>query len=63
MTMTAVTTKKSAENAENVRRLLRKKQPEFAAALELAAELVGRELAPPQCCAISAAMPRSGHQG
>lgn len=35
---------KSAKNREYVRRMLGQKQPAFAAALELAVELVGREL-------------------
>jgi hypothetical protein len=35
---------RSMENREYVRRLLEEKQPEFFAALELAADLVGREL-------------------
>lgn len=34
----------SAKNREYVRRMLRQKQPAFAEALELAVELVGREL-------------------
>ncbi len=54
--MAAVTAEQSSENAEYVRRLLRKKQPEFSAALELAAELVGRE--PEGSLARS---PRTGH--
>ena len=35
--------RQSMENREYVRRLLREKQPEFAAALELAMNLVRRE--------------------
>lgn len=44
MTITMVITKRSKQNMEYVRRLLRQKQPGFAATLELAADLVGREL-------------------
>jgi hypothetical protein len=39
-----VITKRSTQNMEYVRGLLRHKQPGFAATLELAADLVGREL-------------------
>jgi hypothetical protein len=39
-----VFSQQSMENREYVRRLLKVKQPEFSAALELAADLVGREL-------------------
>ena len=42
--MTMVVTKQSTENMEYVRRLLKQKQPGFAAALELAADLVERDL-------------------
>jgi hypothetical protein len=44
MTMAKVISQQSVENSEYVRRLLKEKQPEFSAALELAADLVGREL-------------------
>jgi hypothetical protein len=54
MAMTAVNTEESAENMEYVRRLLKQKQPRFSAALELAADLVGREMKSPKCCAASA---------
>jgi hypothetical protein len=45
MTMETVTSRQSAENMEFVRRLLREKQPEFSADLELAVMLAERELA------------------
>ena len=41
--MTMVVTKQSTENMEYVRRLLREKQPEFSASLELAMNLVRPE--------------------
>jgi hypothetical protein len=44
MMMATVNTEQSAENMEYVRRLLKQKQPGFSAALEWAADLVGREL-------------------
>jgi hypothetical protein len=44
LTMTLVVTQQSTENMEYVRMLLKQKQPEFAAALELAADLVERDL-------------------
>ena len=51
--MTAmVTTEQGVRNRDCVRRLLEVKQPGFSAALELAADLVGHELAEPS------AMPR-----
>ena len=43
-----VTTGQSAKNVEYVRLLLKHKQPGFPATLELAAELVGRELGKPE---------------
>jgi hypothetical protein len=46
--MEIVTTRQSAENMEYVRRLLKQKQPVFAAALELAVDLVERELGSPE---------------
>ena len=52
--MATVNTEQSAENMEYVRRLLKQKQPGFSAALEGAADLVGRELESPKCCATSA---------
>ena len=42
--MAKIISQQSMENREYVRRLLKEKQPEFSAALELAADLVGREL-------------------
>ena len=39
--------KRSKENTEYVRRLLKQRQPEFSAALELAVDLVERELSEP----------------
>jgi hypothetical protein len=42
--MATVMTGQSMDNMEYVRRLLDQKQPGFAAALELAADLAGREL-------------------
>jgi hypothetical protein len=53
MMMATVNTEQSAENMEYVRRLLKQKQPGFSAALEWAADLVGRELESPKCCAAS----------
>ena len=43
MTMAKGISRQSMKNREYVRRLLREKQPEFAAALELAMNLVRRE--------------------
>jgi hypothetical protein len=48
ITMEIVMTRQSAENMEYVRRLLKQKQPGFAAALELAVDLVERELGSPE---------------
>jgi hypothetical protein len=45
--MTRVTTQRSTENMEYVRRLLHRKQPGFSAALELALVLAELELWPP----------------
>jgi hypothetical protein len=42
--METVITQQSTQNMEYVRRLLKEKQPAFSAALELAMDLVGREL-------------------
>jgi hypothetical protein len=42
--MAMVVTQQSTENMEYVRTLLEQKQPGFAAALELAADLVERDL-------------------
>ena len=42
--MAKVISQQSMENREYVGRLLGERQPEFSAALELAADLVGREL-------------------
>ena len=42
------------ENVEYVRRLLKQAQPEFAATLELAADLVGLELGSPKTSRTSA---------
>ena len=44
--MAIVMTEQSAQNMEYVRRLLKQKQPGFAAALELAVDLVERKLSP-----------------
>jgi len=43
MTMAKGISRQSRENRQYVRRLLRQKQPEFSAALELAMNLVRRE--------------------
>jgi hypothetical protein len=43
MTMAKGISRQSRENRQYVRRLLREKQPEFSAALELAMNLVRRE--------------------
>jgi hypothetical protein len=43
MTMAKGISRQSMENRQYVRRLLREKQPEFSAALELAMNLVRRE--------------------
>jgi hypothetical protein len=48
LTMAMVVTQQSTENMEYVRRLLKQKQPGFAAALELAADLVERDLESPE---------------
>jgi hypothetical protein len=48
LTMAMVVTQQSTENMEYVRRLLTQKQPGFAAALELAADLVERDLESPE---------------
>ena len=45
--MAIVMTGQSAQNMEYVRRLLKLKQPGFAAVLELAVDLVERELSSP----------------
>lgn len=47
-TMAEVISQQSTQNREYVRTLLKEKQPEFFAALELAAELAGRELGSPE---------------
>ena len=59
MTMAMVITQRSIENMEYVRRLLKQKQPGFAAALEPAADLVERDLGHPRRRATSAL--RSAH--
>ena len=46
--MATVITQQSTHNMEYVRTLLKQKQPEFAAALKLAADLVERYLRPPE---------------
>jgi hypothetical protein len=46
--MEMVMAEQSTENMEYVRRLLKQKQPGFAAALELAVDLVERELCSPE---------------
>jgi hypothetical protein len=48
LTMAMVVTLQSTENMEYVRRLLKQKQPGFAAALELAVDLVERDLGSPE---------------
>jgi hypothetical protein len=48
MTMAMVITQQSTENTEYVRRLLKQKQPGFAAALEMAADLAERDLRSPE---------------
>jgi hypothetical protein len=54
LTMAMVVTQQSTENMEYVRRLLKLKQPGFAAALELAVDLVERDLESPEMpCEIS----------
>jgi hypothetical protein len=54
MTMETLMTGQSTQNMEYVRRLLKQKQPGFAAALELAMDLVERELSSPGMPATSA---------
>jgi len=55
--MAMVVTQQSTENMEYVRRLLKLKQPGFAAALELAVDLVERDLESPEVpCDISPAV-------
>ena len=57
LTMAMVVTQQSTENMEYVRRLLKLKQPGFAAALELAVDLVERDLESPEMpCDISPAV-------
>jgi hypothetical protein len=51
--MEIVITRQSTQNMEYVRRLLKQKQPGFAAALELAIQMVERELISPGCRATS----------
>jgi len=58
--MKIVITAQSAENMEYVRRLLKQKQPGFAAALELAVDLVERELGSPELPRDVSAAERSG---
>jgi hypothetical protein len=48
MTMAMVVTQQSTENMEYVRKLLKQKQPGFAAALQLAVDLVERDLKSPK---------------
>ena len=48
MTRAMVVTQQSTENMEYVRKLLKQKQPAFAASLELAVELVERDLRSPK---------------
>jgi WhiB family redox-sensing transcriptional regulator len=59
--MAKASSQQSMENREYVRRLLNEKQPGFSAALELAMDLVGRELRSERRSATSA-LPRSGDQ-
>jgi hypothetical protein len=51
--MATAITARSAENRRYVRTLLRKRQPEFSAALELAVELVARETHPLSCVPVA----------
>lgn len=46
--MAMVVTQQSTENMEYVRKLLKQKQPGFAAALELVVDLVERDLKSPK---------------
>ena len=46
--MAMVVAQQSAENMEYMRKLLKQKQPGFAAALELAADLVEQDLRSPK---------------
>jgi hypothetical protein len=46
--MAKVISRRSMDNREYVRRLLEEKQPALSAALELAADLAGRELISPE---------------
>jgi hypothetical protein len=48
MTMAMVVTQQSTENMEYVRKLLKQKQPGFAAALESVVDLVERDLKSPK---------------
>jgi WhiB family transcriptional regulator, redox-sensing transcriptional regulator len=48
MTMAMVVTQQTTENMEYVRKLLKQKQPGFAAALELAVDLLERDLMSPK---------------
>jgi hypothetical protein len=48
MTMAMVVTQQSTENMEYVCKLLKQKQPGFAAALELVVDLVERDLKSPK---------------
>jgi hypothetical protein len=56
------TVEQAIENMEYVRRLLRRKQPGFAASLELAASQLGRELCEPVMAAQNGA-PLGAAQG
>ena len=58
--MEIVMTGQGTENMEYVRRLLKQKQPGFAAALELAVDLVERELGSPELPRDVGAAERSG---
>jgi hypothetical protein len=46
--MAKVISRQSMDNREHLRRLLKEKQPALSAALELAVDLVGRELRSPE---------------
>jgi hypothetical protein len=57
MALTMVLVDESVQNRDYVRRLLKQKQPLFAAALELAVALAERELVESaQCCASPVAL-------
>ena len=63
ITMEIVMAGQSTENMEYVRRLLKQKQPGFAAALELAVDLVERELSSPEMPRDISVLLRAHHPG